>query len=63
TAGDGQPVGAGAPSPVIEQRPLGGVQNAGSAPNAPGLGNAPRAAPLAAPVGATNGNAGQGGLY
>jgi hypothetical protein len=72
TAGNGQPVAAGATSPVIEQRPLGDVQHAGSgagaapsaAPSAAGPGSVPRAPlPSAAPLGATNDNVGQGGLY
>jgi hypothetical protein len=51
TAGNGQPVAAGASSPVIEQRPL-GASNAAPSPPA-----------TTAPVGATNTNVGQGGLY
>jgi hypothetical protein len=67
-AGTAQPVAASATSPVVEQRPPGGVQQAGSGPSAapsvPTPGSAPQAMPaIAAPVGATNTNVGQGGLY
>ncbi len=67
-AGNAQPVAAGAPSPVIQQGPPSDVRQAGSGPsavpNAPTPGSAPQPPPAAAaPVGATNTNVGQGGLY